>query len=92
MKHSKWLKWKIAATGALGLAILFHEVKGDPAFDKAVAKASSSNNNLTDSMQAQDSVMDDFSTNFNNQLNQSNSQENLGQAPNSHSHTGTGRS
>jgi predicted helicase len=42
---------------------------------------------VTDSMQAQNSVLDDFNASFNNQQNQSNSQENLGQASNSQSHT-----
>jgi hypothetical protein len=101
MKHSKWLKWKIGAMGTLGLALLFHGVKANPAFDKAVANASaSSNNTLSVSTQAQDSVMDDFSASFNDQQNQSNSDQqnqsnsqlDQGQAFNSHSHTKTGRS
>jgi hypothetical protein len=93
MKHSKWLKWKIGAMGALGLALLFHEVKIDPAFDKAVANAStSSNDTLTDSMQAQDTVMDDFSGSMTDQQSQSNSQLDQGQSFPSRSHTRTGRS
>jgi hypothetical protein len=92
MKQSKWFKWKAGIVGALGLVILFHEVKVSPAFE--MAKANASNVNSANIASNQDTVMNDFTssvTQHNNSAIQD-SQSNPLDMSNRKSHTQTGRS
>jgi hypothetical protein len=73
MRKSKWLKWKIGFVGALGLTILFHEVKISAAFEKAFTNAA--NNQTTDTSKLQDPVMDEFTSSVNQKNNQFDGQE-----------------
>jgi hypothetical protein len=62
MKRSKWLKWKIGAVSALGIAFLFHEVKNSQAFAQAYANAASpgGGNSNQSPAPADDPLMDDW--------------------------------
>jgi hypothetical protein len=88
MKYSKWLKWKIGFVGALGLTILFHEVKVSPAFD--IASANASKGTPIDTSSQTDAVMNEF--NSSNQQPIQGSQSSQSDTSNRQSHTKTGRS
>jgi hypothetical protein len=97
LRKSKWLKWKIGFVGALGLTMLFHEVKTSAAFEKAFMNAD--NDPPTDSVVLQDPVMDEFTSSVNERNNHIDSQESQSDQTetstipsNRRSHTKTGRS
>jgi hypothetical protein len=93
MKQSKWLKWKVGIVGALGLTILFHEVKASPAFEKA--KTNVINDKAANTASNQDSVMSDFTSSLTQSNNNSaiqDSQSNPLDMSSRKSHTQTGRS
>ncbi|QGQ97180.1 hypothetical protein EHS13_20980 [Paenibacillus psychroresistens] len=97
MKKSKWLKWKIGFVGAIGLTILFQEVRTSAAFEKAFRNAD--NNQPTDTVVQQDPVMDEFIASveeqdiqIDQQEIQSSQSESSTIPSNRRSHTKTGRS
>ncbi|MEB3100065.1 hypothetical protein [Ferviditalea candida] len=59
MGKSKWLKWQIGAAGALGIALLFQNVKESPTFAKAVEKATAPQQQ-NDFFSNDDSVMNEL--------------------------------
>jgi hypothetical protein len=89
MKQSKWLKWKLGMVGALGMAVLFHEVKASPAFEQASANAAPQNISTTDLAAQQDPVSNELDSNFKRNPGD---QSNQAETPTARFHTKTGRS
>lgn len=62
MRIDKWLKWKVGAAVAVGIVLLFHQVKGSPLFEQAHAEhlASTQTPAAGTQQQAKDKLMDDW--------------------------------
>jgi hypothetical protein len=92
MKASKWLKWKIGFFSTVGLAILFHQVKVDPTFDIAVAKASNTQDNTTQITMQQDPITNQLDTSLNNNRQNSQYSDNQSSGGSSSNTMSSGRS
>ncbi|WP_248928119.1 hypothetical protein [Paenibacillus hamazuiensis] len=88
MRKSKWLKWQIGAAFTALIAVLFHQVKDSPDFNKAYAEASSSGGAVSGSAQTDDPVGKQFRSGPRDGMSRTKRQSSSGYDGNSSSDSG----